>query len=220
VKDQLIQKLGAAVAEKIATESQVVYIVAESRKLLEKYPPDPIPFTLKMYLHWALHVDLTNAGTTETFLQRIDKFVESVLAGSVDIIEEHRMFREFAFWNTFRQQLREFFDAYGLPNVLCNEDERWRGFLRLYARVIEDGSLRCQSKTQRLRYVHEVTIKKGKPRPTDNIAPFDLAWHIVLLDGRALTVAVAAADLPDGSPMLIHEIKFHWEGAGSSLHRE
>jgi hypothetical protein len=212
MKDQIVEKLRAAVSEKMASESLVVYILAESRKLVEKHPLDPMPFTLKMYCHWALHVDLTNPVTTETFLQRVDKFVESFLAGNEDIAEEHRMFREFAFWDTFRQQFRSFLSAYGLPTALCDEDERWHDFLRYYARVIEDGSLSCQSKTQRLKHVSEVIIKKGKPRTVDDYAPFDLSWHIVLLDGRSMIVDVSAADLPDASPMLIHGIKLHWEG--------
>jgi hypothetical protein len=61
-----------------------------------------------MYCHWALHVDLTNPGTTEPFLVRVDKFVESFLAGSRDIVEEQRMFREFAFWAHFVSSFRNF----------------------------------------------------------------------------------------------------------------
>jgi hypothetical protein len=220
MKNQLVDKLLVAVSEDISKESQVVYILAESRKLLEKYPPDPAPFAFKMYCHWALHIDLENPGTTKIFLQRVDKFVKSfiarkasiLLASNEEIIEENQMFHEFAFWDTFRRQFLEFLSAYGLPTALCDDDRRWHDFLRHYARVVEDGSLCCRSKNQRLKYVDEVIIKKGTPRPANNSAPFDLAWHIVLLDGRALTVDVSAADLPDGSPMLVHRIKLHWEG--------
>ncbi|MGA2205265.1 MAG: hypothetical protein ABSG10_00900 [Terracidiphilus sp.] len=226
MKDQLVDKLRIAVSEDISKECQVVYILAESRKLLEKYPPDPAPFAFKMYCHWALHIDLTNPGTTEIFLQRVDKFVESfvarnasiLLASNAEILEEKQMFYEFAFWDTFRQQFQGFLKAYGLPTALCDEDKRWHDFLRYYARVIEDGTLCCGAKVKhgvkvkRLRFVEKIIVEKGRPRPTNNSAPFDLAWHIVLLDGRALTVDVSAADLPDGSPMLVHGIKLQWEG--------
>jgi len=212
MRQQLIEKLGAAVAADIASECQVVYILAEARKLLEKYPPDPTPFALKMYCHWALHVDLTNPGTTERFLGQIDNFVESVIAGGKDINLEHRVFHEFAYWETFRTQFREFLRAYGLQTAICDEEKRWHEFLRYYARVIEDGSLCCQSKTQRLKYVRKVVFEKRTPRSAPNLAPFDLAAHIVLIDGRALTVDVSACPLPDGSPMLAFGIKFHWQG--------
>jgi hypothetical protein len=140
--------------------------------------------------------------------------VESVLAGCVNIVEEERMFHEFAFWGTFRQQFLEFLRSYSLPTGLCEDDERWREFLRLYARVIEDGSLCCQSKAQRLKHVDRVVIRERKRRPVNNTAPFDLAWHILLLDGSAMTVDVDTADLPGGESMLIHGIKLHSEGSG------
>jgi hypothetical protein len=212
MKDQLVEKLRAAVSEKVASECQVVYILAESRKLLDKYPPDPVPFALKMYCHWALHVDLTNPGTTGPFLERVDRFVESVLAGSVNIDEEGRMFQEIAHWDTFRQQFRQFLSGYGLPTTICDEGQAWHDFLRTYARVIEDGTLSCESKRQRLKHVSKVIIEKCRPRPTVNLAPFDLAVHIVLIDGRALTVDVSAHAFPDGSPFLLHSIRFHSEG--------
>ena len=209
MKDQIVEKLLAAISEDIVKESQVVYILAESRKLLEKHPPDPIPFALKMYCHWALHVELTKPGTTGQFLARVDRFVESVLAGSRDIIEENRMFREIAYWDTFREQFRQFLTAYGLPTAICDEDGRWHSFLRHYARVVEDGSLCCESKTPSLRHVSKVVVEKGEPRPGVNFAPFDLAMQIVLVDGRALTVDVCANALPNGSPMLLYSIQFH-----------
>lgn len=214
MKHQLVEKLRIAVSERISKECQVVYILAESRKLLEKFPPATIPFALRMYCHWALHIDLTAPNTTERFLQRVDSFVESVLAGSSDIVEERRMFHEFAFWDTFRKQFREFLMSYSLPVTLCEDDSHWRDFLHHYARVIEDGSLCCQSKAQRLKYVDKVIIRRRARKPTNDAVPFDLAWHIVLSDGRALTIDVDTADLPDGSLMLIHGIKLHSEGSG------
>lgn len=217
MKDQLVEKLRAAVSEKITSERQVVYVLAESRKLLEKYPPDPLPLALKMYFHWALHVDLTSPGTTERFLERVDRFVASILAGSRDIVEEGQMFREIAYWDTFRQQFRQFLASYGLPTAICDNDGPWHDFLRYYSRVIEAGSLCCQSKTQRLKYVSKIVVEKGSPRPTANLAPFDLAVHIALVDGRALKVDVSANVLPDGSPFLAYGIKLHWEGTSGFL---
>lgn len=210
VKDQLVEKLRAAISEEIVSECQVVYILAECRKLLDKYPPDKLPFALKIYCHWALHVDLTNPGTTGEFMEGVDRFVESVLAGSRDILEEDRMFREIAYWKTFRQQLQQILITYDLPTSICDEDARWHDFLRYYARVIEDGSLSCESKNQRLKYVSRVVVEKGSLRPTANLAPFDLAFHVSLIDGRALTVSVSAHAFPDGTPYLSHSVQIHW----------
>jgi len=206
MKEQIIKKLRAALSNEVDNECKVVYVLCESRKLLEKYPPDPTPFALKPYCHWALHVDLTSPGTIFPFLQWVDDFAAGVLAGETNVVEEHRIFREFVFLDTFRQQFRQFLKAYGLPTAVCDEDPRWHEFLKLYAGIIEDGSLSCQAKTQRLNLVSEVVFTKGRPATSAPIFPFDLSWNIVLLDGRTITVDVNAAALPGGNEMIFHGI--------------
>lgn len=209
VKDQIVEKLRAVLSDEIDSECKVVYILCETRKLLDKYPADPVPLTLKMYCHWALHIDLTNPATTSALLERIDTFAAGVLAGNVNVVEEHRMFREFLWLDTFREQFRAFLRTYDLPTTVCDDDLHWHKFLTHYAGVIEDGSLSCQAKTQRLNNVKEVIFSKGRKRPSDAFVPFDLVWDIVLRDGRTMSVQVHAAPLPDGNPMLVHGIHLH-----------
>jgi hypothetical protein len=207
MRDQIVGKLARILRDRLDGECKVVYILAECRKLMEKYPPDPVPLALKMYCHWALHVDLTQPATTGDFLTKIDDFVHSVLSGSSDIVEEYRIFREFAFLDSFRAQFRAFLKSYDLPTQLCEEDRRWHEFLNYYGKVIEDGTLRCVSKSRRLQFVSQVNISKAEPRPGDAIAPFDLAWEIVLQDGKIIDVDVYGAPMPDGQQMLVHGIQ-------------
>jgi hypothetical protein len=108
--------------------------------------------------------------------------------------------------DTFRQQFRDFLRTYGLPSCLCDEDRRWHEFLTHYASVIQDGSLSCQAKTQRLKHVSEVVFSKGRERP-HVFVPFDLVWKILLLDGRSIVVDVYAAPLLNGKPMEVHGIE-------------
>ncbi len=209
MEKQIIEKLRAALSNEVDNECKVVYILCESRKLLEKHPPDPVPFALKLYCHWALHVDLTFPKTTAPFLERVDKFAADVLAGKPNVAEQHQMLREFVFLDTFRQQLRQFLKSYDLPTAVCDEDPRWHEFLKQYAGIIEDGSLSCQDKTGRLKLVREVIFTKGGPKTSGTYIPFDLSWNIVLLNGRTLTVEVSAAALPDGNEMIFHAIRLH-----------
>ncbi len=209
MEEQIIEKLRAALSSEVDSECKVVYILCESRKLLEKYPPDPVPFALKLYCHWALHVDLTFPRTTAPFLERVDKFAADVLADKPNVAEQHQMFREFVFLDTFRQQLRQFLKSYDLPTAVCDEDPRWHEFLKQYAGIIEDGSLSCQGKTGGLRLVREVIFTKGGPKTSGTYIPFDLSWNIVLVNGRTLTVEVNAAALPDGNEMILHSIHLH-----------
>src|SRR5581483_2669246 len=187
---------------------KVIYVLCELRKLLDKYPLDPSPIALRMYCHWALHIDLTNPGTTSSFLARVDEFVSNVLTGyGRNVVEENRMFREFVYLETFREQLRTLLRAYHLPTAVCDNDSHWSEFLTHYAGIIEDGSLSCEAKTQRFTYVKEVIFSKGRARPSDAFVPFDMVWDIVLVDGRNMSVEVHTAQFPDGTPMMIHGIR-------------
>src|ERR1043166_6149156 len=112
MKDQIVEKLRSVLADGVDSECKVVYILCETRKLLDKYPIDPIPVALRLYCHWALHIDLSHPSTTAPLLSRIDDFVSSVLAGNTDVVGEHRMFREFVFLDTFRDQFRLFLKSY------------------------------------------------------------------------------------------------------------
>jgi hypothetical protein len=174
-------------------EVKVFYVLGQSRKLLEKLPPDPPQFALTLYCNWALHVDLDRAKTTLPFLQRVDQFVASVFGGKdADIVLEHYVSREFVFLDSFRAQLKQLLSTYGLPTALCDEDDRWHEFIAHYAGIIEDGSLSCDGKNLRLKWVRRVVFTKGRTRK-DSHVPFDLSWRIDLLDGRSLLVDVYAA---------------------------
>ncbi|HUL15693.1 MAG TPA: hypothetical protein VLV88_06830 [Terriglobales bacterium] len=209
-EDAIIRKLRKALGEPIDSEYKVVYILAESRKLLETYPPDPVPFALKLYCHWALHVNLENPATTTQFLEDVEAFADSILRGSLNIAAENKMFREFVFFDTFRNQFSQFLSSYGLPNDLCDNKARWHEFLTHYAGVIEDGSISCKAKTNRLKLVSEVEFNIG--RDTRDLEhphlPFGLMWDITLTDGKKLEVEVKAS-APKGNEMILYGIRLH-----------
>jgi hypothetical protein len=56
-EDAIVTKLRGALSKTVDSEAKVLYLLAESRKLLETYPSDPRPIALKIYCHWALHVN-------------------------------------------------------------------------------------------------------------------------------------------------------------------
>jgi len=199
----IVMKLNTVLAEPIDSECKVVYVLCEVRKLLEHVPPHQRPFALNMYCHWALHVDLENPGTTLPFLEKVEAFAVSMLAGNNDIAAERRMFREFVLLDTFRQQFKQLLQAYDIPTAVCDEDSHWHEFITHYAGVIEDGSISCKAKTNSLKLVSEVVFTKGRTRRASEktYVPFGLAWTIVLLDGRKLTVEVTASTL-NGNEMI------------------
>ncbi len=204
---QIVRKLRAALSNQVEREADVVYILAECRKLLEDTQPLQPHFALKLYCHWALHVDLAGRDTTLPFLRKVDAFVEHALADK-EFREQHRMFREFGFLESFRQLLKEFFQTHRLPTSVCDEDSRWEGFVSLYAGVVEDGSLFCNAQPGDLNLISGITFTKGRQISGCKL-PFDMVWDIRLLDGRTITVNVHALDRPNGEEILFHGLHLH-----------
>jgi hypothetical protein len=161
MRDSIVGKLRTILSGPVTDEVKVLYILAESRKVLEKYPVDPVPFALKLYCHWALHIDLSFAVTTRPFLERVDNYVESIFAGSRDILEEHKMLREFVLFDTFRKQFAEFLTAYDLPREICEQEPCWNEFVKSYVGIIEDGSLSCRAEND-FKFIRGVVLRGAR----------------------------------------------------------
>jgi hypothetical protein len=159
----IVQKLRKHLSSPIIKEPEVVYLLAEVRKLLEHDRPDPKPFALWMYCHWALHVKLTKTRTTLHFLERLDVFITHEIAGftphgDFSFLDSQNLFREFVFLDTFRQQLLDFLSSYDLPIEVCSDDGNWSVFMAAYAEVIKDGVLASESGNDGLRAVDSGTL--------------------------------------------------------------
>src|ERR1017187_804388 len=107
MENSIIRKLSDHLREGIDTECEVVYLLCEVRKLLDKKTYPGPQFTLRLYSHWALHVDLTHEKNTLPFLRQVDRYVGSVYGKGVpsDFSAEEHMRREFGFLFTFKDEL-------------------------------------------------------------------------------------------------------------------
>jgi hypothetical protein len=194
MKDAIVEKLRQHLSTPIDTECKVVYLLCEVRKLLEKEPARPEMFALRLYCHWALHVDLSYGSTTLHFLEKVDGYIAHKLyLGETNeaLIEEQALFHEFVYLETFRQELSKFLASYALPTEVCEEDVRWFTFLAAYAGVIQDGSLSCQGRGEdTLRVVAKVTFSKGDRATADGHVPFDMRWDVLLKDKRRVEIEV------------------------------
>ncbi len=196
MKQSIVEKLRATLTDGINSESKVVYLLAESRKLLDEWE-QTVPFAVRLYINWALHVDLDHDNTTAQFLKRVDSYVASFLAGNSDIVLEHSMHREFILFDTFRNEFRAFLIHYGLPTDVCDKD--WREFVKHYIGVIEDGSLAC--KGTGLRLIDKVVFRKGERVEPGAIMPFNLLWDIFKGKNKIMTLEVNAVNLANGELM-------------------
>ena len=133
----------------------------------------------------------------------MDQWVTNTVAylkpsGPWQLLDEHRLFKEFIYLTTFRSQLRNVLGGYGLPVDICDSDEQWHDFLEAYSGVIEDGSLSAKTdKYNVLGAVKQVTYTKGEPLTAARHVPFVIQWEIELKDGR--TVRASLETVPDVS---------------------
>lgn len=192
IEDAIVGKLREVLSGSVDTECKVVYVLAETRKLLSKYQAVNKPITLMLCCHWALHVDLHGEGTILPFLERVDRYAASVLAGNNNVPEETKMLREFVYLESFRNEFKEFLRGFDLPSAICDDDQRWHEFLKNYAGVIEDGTLSCRDEKPSLKTIRSVVFRRGASLSDWDTyrLPFALAWTIYLLNGRRLTIEV------------------------------
>lgn len=186
----IASKLRGHLSQPIETEPDVVYLMAEIRKLLERDDKEHNNKAIWMYCHWALHVDPTKGGTTGQFLKTIDRWVTNTVAylepnGPWKFMEEVYLFRDFLYLDTFRRELKGFLANYQIPTTLCESDEWWFKFLEKYSGVIEDGTLSMKT-DEHLLAVKTVTFRKGNELPEENHVNFVIQWDIDLKDGRML----------------------------------
>jgi len=198
MKNSILPKLADHLNRGVNRESDVVYLLAEVRKILDADDPAHTLGALWMYCHWALHVDLSLPKTTGEFLKRVDLWVCNNVAYLTPrqpwkFLDEVYLFRDFVYLQTFREQLGGFLKTYGLPTELTGNDTLWFAFLAAYAGVIEDGTLSMQSdKHKEIEALQEVTFKKGKPLASEYHVNFTIHWDIELKDGRLLEVEMDA----------------------------
>jgi hypothetical protein len=200
----IVTKIRNLLENGVNDECKVVYLLVECRKLDDTYPRIPMPFALSLNINWAVHIHLSYTNTTLDFLNRVDEFAANFLADQ-NFAQQHNMFRELSFLESFRNQLAQFLAAYDLPTALCKNNDRWHEFLKHYAGVIEDGSLSCQAKKSDFKLLRGVSFTKGPWRKDAHI-PFSLTWKMFLKNDKTL-IADLWAGGPTGTEFLCHSMR-------------
>jgi hypothetical protein len=175
MKPDIVDKLRFELREPIQSERQVVYILAELRKLLELEsiarsaagePADSSYFALRFFCDWSVHVRLDQSGARR-IVQRFNqyqKFIEELASrgNAVDpgFLQELDQSLNLT---KFREQLGAYLKIHDLDPAIATDDDQWTEFLVYYARVIEDAPL--ISVGHGLDLVDEVSISIHDERP-------------------------------------------------------
>jgi hypothetical protein len=144
MKLDIVDKLRLELRERRDSERQVVYILAELRKLLELEsiarteagaPAGNTYFALKFYCDWAVHVGLDQFGAQRIVkrFNQYQKYMEGLMSHSnggvaVDpgFLQELDKSLQLS---RFREQLGAYLDFHDLDSAVATDEERWIDFL-------------------------------------------------------------------------------------------
>ena len=148
MREQIVEKLNKFLIERpqIKEEFEVVYLMVELRKLLDRerdqnrQDQDSL---VRFHADWILHTDKRKiTAPMKEIMEKID--------GSIDTYPKDGNI-EFLLLPEFRAELTKLLEDYGLPNDFCNKDDNWLIFMTALTQVLADQPI---------------------INPTDNIAEF------------------------------------------------
>jgi hypothetical protein len=206
MKDEIKNKLTGAMAGTLS-EPVVTYILVKVRELLDiertglaqQDPQVKEINLLKAYCDWTVHVDMTFDGRTKPFLKTIDDYLQMNNAATQNANPHKQEMEALYYLEDFRSKLEAFLKREQLPSDLTSDSPRWVEFLKHYAGIIHNRSMRYQGND--LIEVRQMTFTtlavsnpiyildlQGKAIPL----PFGIQVNITKKDGKT-----ASLSLPD-----------------------
>src|SRR5438128_1875039 len=122
MKLQIVEKLRSELVQPISAERQVVYILVETRKLLEHMETEKDEFeTLEFYCDWAMHVELSRRAA-RTLLAKVDSYYTRLFQSGITP-EEHRLLFGILCLEAFRGEFERFLGIHDLPVNICSSED-------------------------------------------------------------------------------------------------
>jgi len=185
MQDELLRKINDALSSAITTEMQVVYLLVEIRKLLDR--DNYTQPTIRSFSNWVVHTSLEHKaeGTTQV-LQEFDECVSLT-------IEENKgpgTFPQHYSLRNFRDGLQTFLAAYTLPTQLTDDDTTWQTFCRLYSDVVSDCPITLTASRVALNYIDKVELVTNMRLPDGYQQLPLLDWKVTLKSGRVMFMSI------------------------------
>jgi hypothetical protein len=169
MKPDIISKLNLEMGRAIVSEVQVVYILVETRKLLEQQQQLLNFRTLKLCTDWAVHPKLSGTDA-KGILSYFDDFEAEHRMSGVTVKEfNFAPLNDFLSHATFREQFIAALQPHGIDVSRIASDAFWRPFIQHYSSVIQDCPLVAVDDETRL--VNEVTASAWPEDMAEGIFP-------------------------------------------------
>jgi hypothetical protein len=153
-------KLSLEFKKDIVDESQVVYILVETRKLLEHDNAKSQYQTINFYRNWAVHTKLALSALADELVGLFDDYISSNNKTASNRLET--LIKP----TTLRDELTTFLAVHNLTFPSCTDDILWKRFVKLLAGVIEDAPLHYlppkKTATVPTKYVKSITVSRSR----------------------------------------------------------
>jgi hypothetical protein len=165
-QSSIVQKLSDEFKEELEHESQVVYILVEIGKMLEQDDAQTVYSTINFYRNWVVHAKLERHPLAVELLDLFDQYICS----GQEVSERLKALLKSL---TLRIELREYLRSHSLVAPFCEDDVKWKSFVKILARVILDVPLTVNDKTTikkankiskktPTKYVESVTVERSR----------------------------------------------------------
>lgn len=145
-EDSILAKLRLELDRELTEECQVVYILAEIRKFLERTAHQANDyFALEFYCSLALHTTMSFAGARR-ILERFEQ-AYPLLIKNIDLPKDlDKEISDTISLKKFRDQLKSFFSAHELipSRMFPGAPDPWVKFIHLYANAIDECDLKLE----------------------------------------------------------------------------
>ncbi|TAH32277.1 MAG: hypothetical protein EYC62_09650 [Alphaproteobacteria bacterium] len=183
MRPSIIEKLDVEIKKGIISEIQVVYLMAQVRKILEIDDSDKYKH-LKFYCDWALHSRLTNS-IAQKILKQFDE-ANVILKNHIEIgslpTDLRNQIEKISSMNLLKEELSSFLEQNGLPGINESLDD-WTRFLKLYAHIIEDCPLEMQASNTNAG-IQKVTVKVQLGDRVRDHQYYKISWVILNKDKK------------------------------------
>jgi len=157
-RNSILRKLYRELRLDITTERQVVYILVEIRKAIEQAGELENYHALDFFCSFALHTRMSRAGAKQ-ILEQFDK-AHPLLIQKENLSQElKKQIDQTTKLGKFRDELKAFLNANGLPTRLFTEPDAWARFIHLYGNIIDECELVLQGNGAQLQSIDRVVVR-------------------------------------------------------------
>jgi hypothetical protein len=177
MKDELLRKIQQVLDRQITNEKQVVYLMVELRKLIDRggYQDS----VLRTFCNWVVHTSLSDKRGGSTFiLGEFDHYFTELFER-----KKKSTHLEHISLGAFRTALARCFEHFGLSAKFVNNLADWNKFSKLYCSIVVACPITFKASKTDLKYIKQVELTGISPGILVKEWP-TVHWRITFIDGK------------------------------------